>query len=92
MRNQRNACRILADTIAEKVQEYINESESWIGLTYLWVDGNSAEVNLGSSDEDYPGLKEPVSEFICDDDEGNPTVDYDKIEEYAYSWFDFRLG
>ena len=57
MSNQRNDWHTLADLIAEKVQEYIDEMDAWEKEPSLWVDGNTLEVNLGGEDEGFPGEK-----------------------------------
>ena len=92
MRNQRNEWRILAELIAEKVQEYIDEADAWEKVPFLWVDGNTSEVNLSLADEEFPGEKHSVSFFIAEGSEGSPSPDYDKIDDYAGGWFDLRQG
>ena len=92
MRNQRNEWHTLAELIAEKVQEYIDEAGAWEEVPCLWVDGNSSEVNLGLADEEYPGEKHTVSFFIVEGAEGSQSPDYDKIDDYASGWFDLRLA
>ena len=92
MGNQRIGCHTLSDRIAEKVQEYLDEIDSWDGEVFVWVDGDAAEVTLGYPGDDHTGLKESITQFITKDDDGCLTPDYDKIDDYAYSWFDYRLG
>lgn len=90
MRNQRNEWRTLDELIAEKVQEYIDEADSWEKVPFLWVDGNTLEVNLGAEDENFPGDKCPISTFIIEETEGTSAPDFDKIDDYAAGWFDLR--
>ena len=90
MSNQRNDWHTLADRIAEKIQEYINEKDAWDKEPFLWVDGNTSEVNLGSEEESFHGEKTMISVFIIDDGNENAKPDYDQIDEYAYGWFDIR--
>ena len=92
MSNQRNDWHTLADLIAEKVQEYIDEMDAWEKEPSLWVDGNTLEVNLGGEDEGFPGEKNPVSVFILKETEGNRSPDFDKIDDYSSGWFDLRQG
>ncbi len=82
----------LSTLIAEKVQEYIDEADTWDGEVFIWTDGNEADVNLGVDGEDYPGEKEHVSDFIVKNDNGVLTPNYDKIDDYASGWFDMRLA
>ena len=90
MSNQRNDWHTLADLIAEKVQEYIDEKDAWVKEPFLWVDGNTSEVNLGGEDEIFPGEKNPVSTFLIDETEGTSAPDFDKIDDYSSCWFDLR--
>lgn len=90
MSSQRNDRHTLADLIAEKVQEYIDEMDAWEKEPFLWVDGNTMEVNLGGEDEEFPGEKNPVSAFIVKETEGTLSPDFDKIDDYAAGWFNFR--
>ena len=92
MNNQRNEWRALAELIAEKVQEYIDEVDAWEEIPFLWVDGNTSEVNLGLAAEEFPGEKQTISFFIVEGAEGSPSPDYDKIDDYASGWFDLRQG
>lgn len=92
MSNQRNDWHTLADLIAEKVQEYIDEVDAWEKEPSLWVDGNNMEVNLGGEDEKFPGEKNPVSAFIIKETEGAVSPDFDKIDDYSSGWFDMRQG
>lgn len=80
----------LSTLIAEKVQEYIDEADSWDGEVFIWTEGNEADVNIGVDGEDYSGEKEPVAHFIVKNDDGSSAPDYDKIDDYASSWFDLR--
>lgn len=90
MSNQRSDWHALADLIAEKVQEYIDEVDAWEKEPFLWVDGNSPEVNLGGEDEVFPGEKNPVLAFIFKETEGALSPSFDKIDDYAAGWFDLR--
>ncbi len=90
MRNQRNEWRVLTELIAERAQEYINEADSWDGDVFIWIDGNNANVNLGTDGDSFSGERCPISFFIMDDENGNLTADYDKIDDYASGWFDLR--
>lgn len=90
MTNQRSDWHALADLIAEKVQEYIDEVDVWEKEPLLWVDGNTSEVNLGAEDENFPGDKSPISTFIIEETEGTSAPDFDKIDDYAAGWFDLR--
>jgi len=90
MSTQLNDWRQLSTLIAEKVQEYIDEADTWDGEVFIWTDGNEADVNLGVDGENYPGEKEPVADFIVKDDEGSLAPDFDKIDDYASGWFDLR--
>ncbi len=92
MNNQRNEWRALAELIAEKVQEYIDEVDAWEEIPFLWVDGNTSEVNLGLADEEFPGEKHSISFFLISDDAEDLSPDYDKIEDFASGWFDSRQG
>ena len=92
MNDQRNDLHALADRIAEKIQEYIDETDSWEVEPFLWVDGNNSEVNLGFDDDGYSGEKNPVSFFIIEDVDGVLSPDYDKIDDYSSGWFDLRQG
>lgn len=90
MSNQRNDRHTLADQIAEKVQEYIDEMDAMENVPSLWVDGNTMEVNLGNEDEEFPRGKNPVSAFIVKETEGTLSPGFDKIDDYAAGWFDLR--
>lgn len=90
MSNQRSDWHALADLIAEKVQEYIDEMDAWDNEPILWVDGNTSEVNLGGEDEEFPGEKNSVSTFIIKEADGAVSPDYDKIDDYSSCWFDMR--
>ena len=92
MSNQRNDWHALADRIAEKVQEFIDEVDAWEKEPFLWVDGNTSEVNLGGEDEEFPGEKNLVSAFVIKGAEGTLSPDFDKIDDYAFGWFDLRQG
>ncbi len=91
MNNERNNWHSLSDRIAEKVDEYLQEAHEWEGDTFLWVDGNTGEVNLGSDNDDYSGEKNHIHDFITVGDDGNLFPDYDKIDDYSSSWFNLRL-
>ena len=92
MSNQKNDWHALADLIAEKVQEYIDEVDAWEKEPFLWVDGNTSDVNLGGEDEIFPGEKNPVSVFIIKESEGTLSPNFDKIDDYSSGWFDLRQG
>lgn len=92
MSNQRNDWHALADRIAEEIQEYIDEKDAWDREPFLWVDGNSLDVNLGLDEDEYPGEKNPVSFFIIEEEDGSMSPDYDKIDDYSSGWFDLRQG
>ena len=92
MGNQRIDCNTLSDRIAEKVQEYLDEMDSWNGDVFLWVDGDTKEVSLGYQGEEHIGFMESITQFITKDDDGCLIPDYDQIDDYAYSWFDYRQG
>ena len=92
MSSQRNDRHTLADLITEKVQEYIDEVDVWEKDPFLWVDGNTMEVNLGDEDEEFPGEKNPVSAFIVKETDGTLSPDFDKIDDYSSGWFDLRQG
>lgn len=92
MRNLRQEWRQLSGCIAEKIEEYISESACWDGEVFIWIDGNNFDVNLGIDGENYPGERHLVSFFIMADDDGNLSLDYDKIDDFASGWFDFRQG
>ena len=90
MNNQYQKMRTLSEMMAEKVQEYINEQDCWEGEVFLWIEGNELEVNIGLFNEEYPGEKYLIDEFIASGDDHTITPDYDKIEEYVSGWFDLR--
>lgn len=90
MNNQRNEWRALAEQIAEKVQEYIDEVDAWEEIPFLWVDGNTSEVNLGLAAEEFPGEKNNISLFVAGEGGGALFPDFDRIEEYVAGWFDLR--
>ena len=90
MNNNRNEWIELSNHISGKVQEIIEEMDCWKGEVFVWVNGNAAEVNLGTSADSYPGFKESVTEFTVKGHDNVLVPDYERIAEYAYSWFDFR--
>lgn len=90
MNNQRNDWHTLADMIAEKVQEYIDEVDAWEKEPFLWVDGNTSDVNLGGENDEFPGEKNLVSTFIVKETEDTLSPDVDKIDDYSSGWFDLR--
>lgn len=90
MSKQLQEWRELSTLIAEKIQEYIEEVDAWDNDVFIWTDGNGAIVNLGVDGDDYPGERQPVSEFIIKDGNGSMAPDYDKIDDYASGWFDLR--
>ncbi len=70
---------IIADRIREKVEEYIEEKKVLDNNTFIWIDCNSLEVNIGNTDEEHTGIKIPISDFILEE-KGNLIPDYDQIE------------
>lgn len=92
MRAQRMQMRELSEAIANRVQEYIGEMNSWDGEVFLWIDGNSLDVKLGLAEEEFFGEKCPILTFIYEDVDGSLSPDFDKIDDYAAGWFDLRQG
>ena len=90
MRKQLHDWRILVDCILDKVFDYIDEFDSWGQDAVLWVEGNTATVNLGMGFVKYPGEGRPAILFTRLDDDGDRHPDIGYIEDYAYQWFDFR--
>lgn len=94
MRKQLHEWRVLVDCIIEKVWEYIDELELeyWGDDATLWVEAESATVNLGEGDQKFPGEGRPASLFVRTNEDGSKEPDGDYIEDYASQWFDFRTG
>ena len=42
----------------EEEQQIINDMDCWKRQVFIWVNGNTAEVNLGISADIFPGFKE----------------------------------
>ena len=80
--------RELTGRIADKVQEYIDESGLWVDDTFVRVDAESGSVELVEDGEPAPECRH-VSRFIAIE-EGMPVPDIDAIEEFAEAWFDLR--
>lgn len=70
---------IIADRIREKVEEYIEENKVLDNKTFIWIDCNSLEVYISNTDEEYTGIKIPISDFILEE-KGNLIPDDDQIE------------
>ena len=70
---------IIADRIREKVEEYIEEKKVLDNKTFIWIDCNSLEVYISNTDEEYTGIKIPISDFILEE-KGNLIPDDDQIE------------
>ena len=70
---------IIADRIREKVEEYIEEKKVLDNNTFIWIDCNSLEVYISNTDEEYTGIKIPISDFILEE-KGNLIPDCDQIE------------
>ncbi len=70
---------IIADRIREKVEEYIEENKVLDKKTFIWIDCNSLEVYISNTDEEYTGIKIPISDFILEE-KGNLIPDDDQIE------------
>ena len=47
--------------------------------TFIWIDCNSLEVYISNTDEEYTGIKIPISDFILEE-KGNLIPDDDQIE------------
>ena len=70
---------IIADRIREKVEEYIEENKVLDNKTFIWIDCSSLEVYISNTDEEYTGIKIPISDFILEE-KGNLIPDDDQIE------------
>ena len=90
MRTQLHNWRVLVDCIIDKVWEFIDEFDMWPEATTLWVEGESAAVNLGEGDQKFPGEGRPAILFVHTDEDGDKEPDIDYIEDFASQWFDFR--
>ena len=90
MKQQLHDWRILVDCILDKVFDYIDEFDMWPEDTTLWVEGESATVNLGEGVQKFPGEGRPAILFVHTDEDGDKEPDIDYIEDYAYQWFDLR--
>ena len=71
-------------------REFIDEFDMWPEDTTLWVEGESATVNLGEGDQKFPGEGRPAILFVHTDEDGDKEPDIDYIEDFASQWFDFR--
>ena len=80
------------DCIIDKVWEFIDEFDMWPEDTTLWVEGESAAVNLGEGDLKFPGEGRPAILFVHTDEDGDKEPDIDYIEDFASQWFDFRMA
>ena len=80
------------DCIIDKVWEFIDEFDMWPEDTTLWVEGESATVNLGEGDHKFPGEGRPAILFVHTDEDGDKEPDIDYIEDFASQWFDFRMA
>lgn len=92
MRTQLHNWRVLVDCIIDKVWEFIDEFDMWPEDTTLWVEGESATVNLGEGDQKFPGEGRPAILFVHTDEDGDKEPDIDYIEDFASRWFDFRMA
>ena len=73
MRTQLHNWRVLVDCIIDKVWEFIDEFDMWPEDTTLWVEGESAAVNLGEGDQKFPGEGRPAILFFHTDEDGDKT-------------------
>lgn len=92
MRTQLHNWRVLVDCIIDKVWEFIDEFDMWPEDTTLWVEGESATVNLGEGDQKFSGEGRPAILFVHTDEDGDKEPDIDYIEDFASRWFDFRMA
>ena len=92
MRTQLHNWRVLVDCIIDKVWEFIDEFDMWPEDTTLWVEGESAAVNLGEGDQKFPGEGRPAILYVPTDEDGDKEPDIDYIEDFASQWFDFRMA
>lgn len=92
MRTQLHNWRVLVDCIIDKVWEFIDEFDMWPEDTTLWVEGESAAVNLGEGDQKFSGEGRPAILFVHTDEDGDKEPDIDYIEDFASQWFDFRMA
>ena len=83
--------KVLVDTMIEKVWEYIDEVDYWNEGAKIWVDAPNLSVVLAEEDEVRPGEGTPVDRFIKKNARGKEEPNGDRIEEYAYQKFDFRV-
>lgn len=79
----------LTGRIADKVQEYIDESDLWADDTFVRMDAESGSAEL--IEDGKPALEcWHVSRFITSNEDGTQEPDMNAIEEFALAWFDLR--